>query len=250
MNPRTWYSRVTGSPAFRMALQICVFIAGATATTLQPAATLAASAAAPSAIPLTASAQAAAASSGKTIVKVTSKGLGAQLTANWSDSCSSGIVRVEFDASAIRDTSATPKKTATSSVLISIFGFNSCSQTDLTYIAGADIPYSVQKINGRTLPVSISLSAQNFPNFDGSDTVQSFQMTVNAPGPDFTSIVDEWDITNGTPTTRVHTVRSGSQANVTGTISISTQSLGVLPVSGSATGVMFDSQSNVVTITR
>ena len=46
-------------------------------------------------------------------------------------------------------------------------------------------------------------------------------------------------------------MRFGLQANVTsGTLIDSTQQMGVIPISDGPTEVMYDSQSNVVTITR
>jgi hypothetical protein len=203
-------------------------------------------------VALTATAQATAANASKTVVKVTSKGLGAHVSADYSDSCTTGGVRVDFNASAIRDTSANPQKTATSQVLIYIYGWNSCTQTDVYNVAYADVPYSVQKISGRTLPAIVTLSGQNLPNNFGTDSF-TFQLTIDGIGPQYTQIGDDWEIYQSTPTTpatRIHTVRSGSQANVTGTLTISTQQMGVIPISDALTGVMFDSQSNVVTVTH
>ncbi|GJH36410.1 hypothetical protein CBA19CS91_26655 [Paraburkholderia hospita] len=230
-----------------------IIAASVTASTLSPATTFAASAATVTAVPLTASAQAAAANASKQVVKVTSKGLGIQVTADYADSCTTGGVRIEFDASATRDTSASPQKTATSQVLLYIYGWNSCTQTDVYNVTYADIPYSVQEISGRTLPTNLTISGQNLPNSFGTDTI-SFQLTIADTGPLYTQINDDWQIyqaSSTSPATRIHTTRTGSQANVTGgTLTVSTQQMGVIPISNAPTGVMFDSQGGVVTITH
>jgi hypothetical protein len=186
--------------------------------------------------------------SGTSETHVTATGAGANMTATFGDSCNTGGVSIDIYGQATTDSTATPPGSSFAYALVYVYSYNSCTMLSYFESGFVTVNFSSLNVKGTQLPQSMTVSAQNVPSFDGTETF-TFNLVVNGVGPAYEDSVDEQQRYTGGPNMTIHDKRLGNQGNAGGTLTMSTQQLGVLPISG-LTGLVFDSKSHTVIITH
>lgn len=158
-------------------------------------------------------------------------GGGADVYAVFSDSCSSGNISLNIGGSSQRSPNSDPKSQSDAYMIITIAGYNSCTQSYINITASAPIQYSQILSPSSNLPRTVTASAQNAPAAFGVNDSVTFDVTMNATGQGYITKGETQNTYIGNPTTQVHSTFNGQQVDAIGILTVSTQQMGPLPLS-------------------
>ncbi|MCX4150079.1 MULTISPECIES: hypothetical protein [Paraburkholderia] len=159
----------------------------------------------------------------------TSSGDGTVVTANISDSCRSGFLELIANAQGSGPSPNAPSAQTTAQANVIIFGQNFCMGVGFFVQGVGPIQLSAtHDANNTKLPKSITASGQ-FPSSDGSDTI-ILQTTMAAFGLPFQDVVTEQRTLPLNPPVTVYSHSDSNSSNASGSLTVSTQNLGPLPL--------------------
>lgn len=188
---------------------------------------------------------------GATTDQFTSSGTGVQVSGVLHDNCRSGSMFLNSSAGATHGPTNSPPTQQSAFAFVVVFGFNSCTNAFFSTagFSAVNIQFAAQDGNGTQVPKSVTVSG-HVPSFDGADTI-SFQVTLNAVGLPFQdSITEQLTVPiSSTNSVSVNRHSDGNSSSATGSVSVSTQILGPLPIS-TVFGSVQDNRAASVSITH